>query len=110
MTGRLTVVLLICSAIGTIALGQAAPASPQGQTVTLRIGDRMDVEGQPVGCRVTRKSGQVMVECRRAGKLQGTYGTYIGRRTAMVARFKSRDVAKVVFVGRHRHGSRTCTR
>jgi hypothetical protein len=112
MTWRSAAVAAAIAAIpATATLAQGAPTRPaaQGQDVILRVGDHMQVEGQPIGCQVVRKDGQVVVDCRRAGTLAGTYGTFLGRRKAMVARFRSDDVAKVVFTARHRRGAHACT-
>lgn len=76
--------------------------------IVLKIGDQVQVEGQPVGCRVARQSGAVVVDCRRAGALAGTYGTMLSSRKAMIVRFRSNTVGKVVFTATHRGGARRC--
>jgi hypothetical protein len=81
------------------------------ETVVLNLGDRVQVAGAPIGCRVTRLAQhgeQVFLDCRRAGRLAGTYGTYLSGRDVLVTRFRSSQVAKVVFRARHEGGSQRC--
>jgi hypothetical protein len=81
------------------------------ETVVLKLGDRIQVAGAPIGCRVTRLARhgeQVFLDCRRAGRLAGTYGTYLSGRDVLVARFSSSQSAKVVFRARHEGGSQRC--
>jgi hypothetical protein len=82
----------------------AATSSP----VVLKIGDRVSVEGQPVGCRVARQDGSVVMDCRRAGALAGSYGTMLSGRKATVVRYRSNNVAKVVYTAAHGGGARRC--
>jgi hypothetical protein len=86
----------------------ADAASSAQQPVVLKVGDRVTVEGQPMGCRVARQDGQTVVDCRRAGQLAGTYGTMLSARKAMVVRYRSNTVAKVVYTATHGGGSRRC--
>jgi hypothetical protein len=112
VTGRLpiTAAAILASAATALAVAPArdgaSAASPQ--PVVLKIGDRVAVEGQPMGCRVARQDGRVVMDCRRAGALAGTYGTMLSARTAKVVRFRSDSVAKVVFTATHRGGARRC--
>jgi hypothetical protein len=85
------------------------PAPAVTQTV-LRIGDTMRVEGAAMGCQVTRRGGRPVIECRRDGKVSGTYGTFISDRTLKVARFQSSHEAQTVFTARHGGGWRACGR
>jgi hypothetical protein len=81
------------------------------ETVVVNLGDRVKVAGAPIGCRVTRLAQhgeQVFLDCRRAGSLAGTDGTYLSGRDVLVARFSSSQVAKVVFRARHDGGSQRC--
>ena len=76
--------------------------------VNLRVGDAMLVEEAGVGCQVNQRGKQVVIECRRAGQVRGTYMTLIGKRGAKLARFRSADAAKVVVGARHGGGWRAC--
>jgi hypothetical protein len=87
------------------AAGAAAPAAP----IVLKVGDRVTVEGQPIGCRVARQGGHVVMDCRRGGQLAGTYGTLLTARGARVVRFRDNAVAKVVFTAEHGGGARACS-
>jgi hypothetical protein len=99
--------LTLAGATTAIAgLGPARGADTPG--VVLRIGDRVEVDGQPIGCRVARQDGAVVLDCRRAGALAGTYGTMLSSRKAMAVRFTSNESAKVVFTGTHRGKARRC--
>jgi hypothetical protein len=104
--------VLAAVAIGATATLAIAPrdgarAANAAPTV-LKVGDRVQVEGQPVGCRVANQGGKVVMDCRRAGALAGTYGTMISSRTAKVVRFRSNTVAKVVYTAKHHGGARAC--
>jgi hypothetical protein len=108
LTAAATAVLV--GATATLALAPpregADAASPQ--PVVLKVGDRVAVEGQPMGCRVARQDGRTVMDCRRAGALAGTYGTMLSSRKAMVVRYRSNAVAKVVFTATHGGGARRC--
>ena len=74
-------------------------------------GDRIQVAGASVGCRVKRMrqlGGRVVVDCRRAGALQGTYGTLLSEREAVLLRFESSTTAKRVATGAHRGKVESC--
>lgn len=88
--------------------GGALPAPAVPQQLSLRVGDSMVVEGAGLGCRVVELAGRVAIECRRAGKLAGTYGTYISDRTVTVARFRSSRTAQVVLTAKQGGGWRAC--
>ena len=49
----------------------------------------------------------MVLDCRRAGTLRGSYGTMIGKSGVLVVRFRSNRVAKTVLTARH-GGSVTC--
>jgi hypothetical protein len=109
---RLTTVVgaMLVGALATMAVAPrdgAAGAAGPAPTV-LKVGDRVTVEGQPLGCRVARQGGHVVVDCRRGGPLAGTYGTMLTARGARVVRFRGNSVAKVVFTAEHGGGARTC--
>jgi hypothetical protein len=84
--------------------GAAASAAPQ----VLHVGDRVTVDGEPLGCRVARRGGHAVVDCRRGGDLAGTYGTMLTARRAEVVHYRSNTVAKVVFTASHGGGARRC--
>lgn len=79
-----------------------------GQTVVMRVGDVMEVDGAPIGCKVTRRGGRIVIDCRRAGRLAGTYGSLFDERRVRVTRFRSSDTAKVVFKAKHRGRAHRC--
>jgi hypothetical protein len=86
------------------AVGAAAPPP-----TVLKVGDRVTVEGQPLGCRVARQGGHVVMDCRRGGPLKGTYGTMLTARRARVVRFRDNSVAKVVFTAEHGGAAHRCS-
>jgi hypothetical protein len=86
----------------------ADAASSTPQPVVLKVGDRVAVQGQPIGCRVAVQDGQTVVDCRRAGHLAGSYGTMLSARKAMVVRYRNDTVAKVVYTAAHGGGARRC--
>jgi hypothetical protein len=91
--------------------GRSNSGAAVEEAVVLNLGDRVRVAGESVGCRVTRLAqygDQVFLDCRRAGSLAGTYGTYLGGRDVLVARFRSAKTAKVVFRARHEGGAQRC--
>jgi len=85
-----------------------APRAPDPTTVALRVGDAMVVEGGTIGCQAIRRRGRPVIDCRRAGRLRGTYGTLLSGRRAEIARFRSNRSAKVIFTARHHGGARRC--
>jgi hypothetical protein len=104
-----TTAAVLAGAAATLAVAPrdgASAADPRD--VVLKVGDRVTIEGQPIGCRVARQGGHAIVDCRRGGQLAGTYGTVISARRAMVVRFRSNAVAKVVFTATHGGGARRC--
>ena len=107
--GALAAALL--GATGALALAPhddigARAAEPLPTVV--HVGDRIRVDGQPIGCRVARQGGRVVMDCRRAGALAGTYGTMLSSRQALVVRYRSNAVAKIVFTANHRGSSHRC--
>jgi hypothetical protein len=102
---------LLGVATGMLALrGTGSASADQGNAIVMRVGDTMQVEGAPIGCQVDRRDGRPVVDCRRAGKLAGTYGTFFDERRVRVARFQSSDTATVEFTAKHRGRSRRCDR
>jgi hypothetical protein len=87
--------------------GAALPGVPQ--QVTLRVGDSVVVDGAPIGCGVTSRSGRVVIECGRTGtKIAGSYMSIVDRRTLKVARLRSTGAAKTVLTATHFGGWRAC--
>ena len=84
------------------------PGTPGAGQRALSVGDSFVVPGAKIGCQVTRRGGSVFVECRRAGKPRGTYGTFISSKTVRVAKFKSSRTAQVVFTAKQRGKWRAC--
>jgi hypothetical protein len=85
--------------------GVPVPAVTQA---VLRVGDTIRVEGAAMGCQVTRRGGRPVIECRRDGKLSGTYGTFMSDRTLKVARFRSSSTAQTILTARHGGAWRAC--
>jgi hypothetical protein len=85
-----------------------APGVPH--QVTMRVGDTMVVEEAGLGCQVDLRGERVVIECRRAGQVAGTYMTLISKRGAKLARFRSADAAKVIVTAAHGGGWRACTK
>lgn len=89
-----------------------APTSPPVPTLpvqsVLNVGDSFVVPDAKLGCEVTRRGTSVLVECRRAGKVKGTYGTFMSSKTVRVARFHSSRSAQVVFTAKHGGKWRAC--
>ena len=81
------------------------PGAPQR---ALSVGDSFVVPGAKIGCQVTRRGGSVFVECRRAGKAKGTYGTFISSKSVRVAKFQSNRTAQVVFTAKQHGKWRAC--
>lgn len=111
----LRALLLLAASAALVAVGVAIARAPASSSAaaptqqTLRIGDEVHVDGAPIGCRVTRRQGRLALDCRRAGALEGTYGTLLTHRTAEIVRFSSNRDGRVVFRARHRGSARTCS-
>jgi hypothetical protein len=92
--------------------GAGAARGPEPKIVPVRLGDRIRVVDAPmIGCRVVRMSqlgGRVVIDCRRAGPLAGTYGTLLTAREAALIRFESRHTAKRVAEARHDGSMQRC--
>lgn len=104
---RLALLALLLAGAAAAALGVRSAAA-ESPTIVMRVGDTMQVEGAPIGCQVTRSGDRPMLDCRRGGRLAGTYGTLFDERRVRVARFRSSDTAEVVFKARHRGRARRC--
>jgi len=95
--------------LAALALAARGGASARGDAgVILRVGDTMQVEGARIGCQVSERSGRPAIECRRTGKVAGTYTAIFDERRARIARFRSSDTAKIVFTAKHGGGARAC--
>jgi hypothetical protein len=98
----------------TLARGDRAaaqlpvPVPTPPQQLVLKVGDTLRVEGAAMGCEVTRRGGRPMIECRRAGSLAGTYGTFMSDRKVIVARFRSSRTAQTILTARHGGSWRAC--
>jgi len=107
------IALAVLPGYGAAAPGRQVqpPQLPQlPQQLLMRIGDTVRVEGADIGCQVAQHDGEVMFECRRLTNVAGTYGTFIGNKRALVARFRSSDTAQVVFTAKQRGGWKACRR
>ena len=106
----LTTAAVLAGASATLAIvpRDGADAAAGAQPAVLKVGDRVQVEGQPIGCRVARQDGRTVMDCRRGGKLAGTYGTMLSARKAMVVHYRSDSVAKVVYTATHRGAAHRC--
>jgi hypothetical protein len=96
---------------GWIGSSFAAGQMPS-RTIEVRVGDEISVANAPIGCRVVRMNqlgGRVVVDCRRAGELEGTYGSLFTAREAVLVRFESSRTAKRVAVGVHENDVRQCS-
>src|SRR5215210_6530586 len=84
------------------------PGVPAITQAVLRVGDTIRVDGTAMGCQVTRRGGRPVIECRRDGRLSGTYGTFMSDRTLKVARFRSSRTAQTILSARHGGAWRAC--
>ena len=101
--------LTVAGVCGWVLLVGARTATAAGSEVlTLRVGDVVRVEGGVIGCVVRRRSGERLIDCRRAGPLAGSYGTMLGERKALAVRFRDNRTAKVVFSANHGEKAIVC--
>jgi hypothetical protein len=110
---RLLACMLAAAALGAAGWSTTGPAATWRTDTVLNAkpGDRIRVVGAPIACQVVRMSqlgGRVVVDCRRAGDLRGTYGTFITAREAVLVRFESGRTAKRVAVGVHERSPKSC--
>ena len=107
VAGAITAGLVLAGAI--VVNDDAAALTHQSLVVSL--GDRIRVDGAPIGCRITRLAGhgeRVYVECRRHGNPTGTYSVYFSGRDVLVARFHSSQEARIVFKRSHSTSVERC--
>ena len=90
------------------SLPPAAPAVPGAVQHALNLGDSFVVPGASIGCQVTRRGSEMLIECRRDGAVKGTYSTLISKRAVTVARFRSSRTAQVVFTAKQGGDWRAC--
>jgi hypothetical protein len=105
-------VLVIAFGFAAWRPGDLRSAGPGGE-ILIDVGDVVRLKGGSVGCRVTRRAGfpgQRLLDCRRAGRLPGSFGALIGHRKLVVVQFEEGGVANVVFTGTHEGESTTCRR
>jgi hypothetical protein len=101
--------LAAAAAFSVAVSGILAASSPP--PLELELGDRFRVAGAEVGCRVARIAelgGRMVVDCRRAGPLVGTYGAMVSKREAVIVRFHSGHSAKIVFQAAHERRAERC--
>jgi len=103
---------LLAAAAAVVLIASAlAPAQPRPDVLQVKVGDRIRVANAPIGCRVVRMrqfGGRVVIDCRRAGALRGTYGTLFTAREAVLVEFESRKTAKRIAVGVHHQDLQCC--
>jgi hypothetical protein len=110
-------VVAIAAAVAAVSMASAGFARTQDESAArdkldVSVGDVVRVPGAQIGCRVTRLASygnRVFLDCRRAGRLTGSYGTYFGLREALVVRFLDEKKAKVVLHARHQGEVTRCT-
>jgi hypothetical protein len=109
-------VLFVATAV-MVTLGAAAltrdgnDAHAASNDVLVSLGDTVQVDKARVGCRVTRLArhgNRVFLDCRRKGRLAGSYGAYFGEKDVLVVRFVGQRKAKTVLHARHEGGATKC--
>jgi hypothetical protein len=115
MTRRTGLIVVLVAAMSFLAAATAVhqvdARASSGERIVVSLGDRILLDRAPVGCRVARLAGhggQAFVDCRRAGALKGTYGTYFGKRKVLVVRYVGDHTARVVFQARHEEVADRC--
>jgi NMD protein affecting ribosome stability and mRNA decay len=85
-------------------------AAPTGSVrdVTIRVGDVVRVEGGRLACIVRRSALERLLDCRRVGRLVGTYGTFVGEKRVRVVRFRSNREARVILTAWHGGEAKCC--
>lgn len=105
--------VLTALVVAALATPRDPAGAPEGasRTLILAAGDRIRVDGADIGCRVARLSrfgGQIFLDCRRAGRLAGTYATLLGESQVHVVRFDGAHTGRVVFSARHKGSPLEC--
>jgi hypothetical protein len=105
MKKALVVAIVATATLSVLAITRAgSEARAASDVVRVSLGDTVRVDEAPVGCRVTRLSrygNRVFLDCRRGGRLAGSYGTYFGEKEVLVVRFVGPRKAKTVLHARH---------
>jgi hypothetical protein len=106
-------VLVLATLVAVVVARAGADAwAATDDVLSVSLGDVVQVDGAPVACRVTRLArygNRVFLDCRRAGRLAGSYGTYFGEREVLVVKFVGPRKAKTVLRARHESGVGRCT-
>jgi hypothetical protein len=118
MTRSFAVAALLLALVGLTATAlsqQPVPIDPGALTpgvphqVTMRVGDSIVVDGQPIGCQVVQRGKHAVIECGRTGDhIAGTYMTIVGARTVKVARLRSATAARTILTATHGGAWRAC--
>jgi len=110
MRGLAIVTVLLAAALSIQLAGNRSAHAARSQTgpTFFDLGDSFQVRGASLGCKVVARDGGKAVDCRISGPLTGSYGTLMTDTHLLVVRFRSAQVAKVVFDARQRHGFTTC--
>ncbi len=104
----LALITLVISLGAVMHLRGTATAAPQNDPVFLDVGDRFQVSGAPLGCKVVSAGGSKLIDCRIAGPLARSYGTRMTPKRLEVVRFRDAHTANVVFVATQRRGFKLC--
>jgi hypothetical protein len=100
------------SVLAWLAVGRASATSGvASRSITVQAGDEIRVLGAPVGCRVAHMRGfpgRLVLDCRRTGRLRGTYGTLLSGREAGLVRFESNHTGKLLYRADHYGSVRKC--
>jgi hypothetical protein len=110
----LSLTIVVAATVFVAGVEHAGGDALAGASVNelLSLGDTIELDGVPVGCRVTRlpRHGErVFLDCRRAGRLAGTYGVYFSAGDVLVVRFLGPRKAKTVLRARHEGKATRCT-
>ena len=115
MIWRYGLIAVVVSAMSLVAVATAVhegdARASSGEMLVLSPGDRFRLDEAPIGCRIARLPGhgrQAFVDCRRAGQLEGTYGTYFGKSKVVVVRYLDARTARVVYQARHEDAADRC--
>lgn len=80
----------------------AAPAPAAGRTLVIAVGDTVRLAGTNVACRALVRNGRKVIDCVRAGRLRGSYGTSVSDEGVTVFRMLDGRTGRTVFTARHR--------
>lgn len=106
------VLALSASVLAWLAVARASATSGSApRSITVQAGDEIRVVGAPVGCRVAHMrgfQGRLVLDCRRTGKLRGTYGTLLSGREVGLVRFESNRTGRLLYRAAHYGSIRKC--